>query len=447
MLYHSGPAIQRVLAIIDKGVSDRLTVNGEILRLHAAMHNRWKHIEQEIAITDEVLHELNLHPSQQLRDSVSTIVSLDARSPASGIHTPGSSPASSIVLSSPAGTVRSGATVQRRSESAAGQYAKVSRGALGYTSTPPSSVTGGGPRAKLPAGRASSTSISNILSPTSSRGASPSPNSQRISVYHTPAPANSRRPSAASVRSTSSLDNRPRWNISVNTSDLDTGHNFKPLSLTTQSEYRKLPRSNALSAPGTTQTRIPLPSPLKYGGYPKPSVNPITSSPTYKYSSGASYLGSPPTKRSGVYPGFSGLMRSPCPSPRSVSGTSLQGGGLDVPPRPELRSQQSMSNLSSMYHSSHGVRRPSINSNQGDDRSIASTSAVRHATRPASAMAGGRRTSMLPRPRSPSSQSMANGKGGREEGSIPSGRMSRAKRMSMPPRSTIQDQDKPRWRT
>ena len=430
-----------MLAIIDKGVSDRLTVNGEILRLHAAMHKRWRHMEQEMSITDEVLHELNLHTSQQaLRDSVSTIVSMDARSPNSMMHTPGSSPASSIVLSSPANTAKSNATVQRRSESAAGQYAKVSRGALG-----PGSATSNTPRAKLPPVRTNSNTFGNILSPTSSRGASPSPNSQRMSVYHIPSPGNSGRPSAASARSISSLDNRPRWNISVNTNDLDTGHHFKPLSLTTPSEHKMSPRSNTLSTPGT-KTRIPIPSPLRYGPTPtpgqSPSLNPIISSPAYKYSQNTG------SKRASIY-GASGFIKSPMASPRSVSGTSSQGG-LDIPMRPELRSRQSIPNLAGMYNNS--VRKPSISSYQGDDRiSNATTSAVRH-VRPASAMASSRRTTMQMRPRSPSAQSTSgalNGIPGGDSGSsAASGRVSRAKRMSMPPKSlTQQAQDnKPKWR-
>lgn len=392
-----------------------------------------------MAITDEVLHELNLHASQQaLRDSVSTIMSMDARSPNSMIHTPGSSPASSIVLSSPANTAKSGVTVQRRSESAAGQYAKVSRGALG-----PSSATSGTPRLKHLPGRTSSSTVGNILSPTSSRGASPSPNSNRMSIYHTPSPGNPRRPSVASVRSTSSLDNRPRWNISVNTNDLDTGHNFKPLSLTTPSEHRKSPRSSTLSTPGT-QTRIPVPIPFRYGPAPgqSPSLNPIMSSPTYKYSG---FTGS---KRASIY-GASGFLKSPTASLRSVSGTS-SNGGLDVP---QLRSQQSMTNLASMYnHHNNKPRRPSMNSYREDDQlSNATTSAVRHVTRPASAMASGRRSSMLQRARSPSAQSTSgtpSGAGANLSSSIQSGRASRAKRMSMPPKSlTQQPQDnKPQWK-
>lgn len=434
ILYITGPAIQRVLAIIDKGVSDRLTVNGEILRLHTAMHKRWKYIEQEMATTDEVLTELNLHASQQaLRDSVSTIMSMEARSPNSMMQTPGSSPASSIVLSSPAHTAKSGVTVQRRSESAAGQYAKVSRGALG-----PNSATGGTARPKLPGGRAASNSFNHMLSPTSSRGPSPSPNSPRISVYHTQ--SYPRRSSAASARSTSSLDNRPKWNISVNTNGLDTGHNFKPLSLTTPSEHMKTPRSNT---PGI-QTRIPLPSPspLRYGPNPdqSPSLNPVLYSPTYKYSG---FTGS---KRASIY-GVSGFFRSPCGSPRSVSGTSSQGG-LDMPHRPELRSQQSMTNLSGIYNKS--ARRPSMNSHIRDDQvSNATTSAVRH-VRPASAMAGGKRTSLIPRPRSPSVQS-ASGAVSTTNGSdsapgAASGRVSRAKRMSMPPKPYQTHDPKPKWK-
>lgn len=395
-----------------------------------------------MSITDEVLHDLNLHASQQvLRDSVSTIVSMDARSPNSMIHTPGSSPASSIVLSSPANTAKSSATVQRRSGSAAGQYAKVSRGALG-----PSSATSNTPRAKLPSGRTNSNTFGNILSPTSSRGASPSPNSQRMSGYNIPSPGNSGRPSATSARSTSSLDNRPRWNISVNTNDLDTGHHFKPLSLTTpSSEHRRSPRSSTLSTPGT-KTRIPIPSPLRYPTPTpgqSPSLNPIMSSPTYKYSQNTG------SKRASIY-GASGFIRSPMTSPRSVSGTSSQGG-LDIPMRPELRSRQSIPNLAGMYNNNNG-RKPSVSSYQVDDQvSNATTSAVRHA-RPASAMGSARRATMQLRPRSPSAQSTSGAPNGIPEGDsgsyTASGRVSRAKRMSMPPKAlTQQAQDnKPRWK-
>lgn len=37
---HYGPSIERVLSIIDKGVKDRLTINGDIVRLHSDMQKR-----------------------------------------------------------------------------------------------------------------------------------------------------------------------------------------------------------------------------------------------------------------------------------------------------------------------------------------------------------------------------------------------------------------------
>ena len=406
------------------------------------MTGRWRQIEQEIFRVDRVLHELHINNSQ-LRDSISTVGSLDTRSPVSMIHTPDSSPASSVVLSSPAGgTATSSAPYRQRPGSAAGQYAKVSQGALRYNNTPPSSVTGGGPRMKLPPPTRNGSG--SLFSPTSSRGASPSPNAQRT-IYYTP-PASARRPSATSIRSSSSLDNRPRWNISVNTNDLDAPQNFKPLSATTPIDHRKSPAA-IRNQPGT-KTRIPLPSPLKYGQSPSrnptpiptlmppppphPNFNPVIH-PTYKYSLPAG------NKRNSMY-GASGFLKSPLQSPRSAS--TYNNGGLDVPPRPELRSQHSTSRLSTLYKTGGSTRRTSIgSSNNGDDQqSAATTSAVRQ-VRPASAMAGGRRMSMLPRPKSPPplGYSMP---GGTE--SLPSGRASRAKRYSMPPKPG-QD-NKPRWR-
>ncbi|KAF9879837.1 hypothetical protein CkaCkLH20_02648 [Colletotrichum karsti] len=55
---HYGPAIERVLAIIDKGVKDRLTVNGEILRLHAEMQSKWELIKDEMREMDVVVDEV-----------------------------------------------------------------------------------------------------------------------------------------------------------------------------------------------------------------------------------------------------------------------------------------------------------------------------------------------------------------------------------------------------
>ena len=46
------PATTKVLSIIDKGVQDRVTKNGECLRRHADSTQRWKHIRERITRTD-----------------------------------------------------------------------------------------------------------------------------------------------------------------------------------------------------------------------------------------------------------------------------------------------------------------------------------------------------------------------------------------------------------
>jgi hypothetical protein len=100
---HYGPAIDRVLTIIQKGVEDRLTVNGEVLRLHADMTGRVQAMHHSMKVMQSTLEECNANQNSQLRDSISSIVSMD-RSMSSSlndplIETPASSPASSVVVS------------------------------------------------------------------------------------------------------------------------------------------------------------------------------------------------------------------------------------------------------------------------------------------------------------------------------------------------------------
>ena len=95
---HYGPAIDRVLAIIDRGVLDRLTVNGEILRLQSDMKRRWMTLQTEMRDMDLVLEDINTESrDKQLRDSVSTVMSSERSIASSLVDTPGSSPASSVI--------------------------------------------------------------------------------------------------------------------------------------------------------------------------------------------------------------------------------------------------------------------------------------------------------------------------------------------------------------
>jgi hypothetical protein len=97
---HYSPAIERVLAIIDRGVLDRLTVNGEILRLQSDLRGRWTALQAQMKELDHVVEEiLAENHERQLRDSVSTVVSSERSmgSSTSHIDTPGSSPNSSVL--------------------------------------------------------------------------------------------------------------------------------------------------------------------------------------------------------------------------------------------------------------------------------------------------------------------------------------------------------------
>ncbi|KAI2473692.1 KAR9-domain-containing protein [Annulohypoxylon bovei var. microspora] len=243
---HYGPAIERVLSIIDKGVKDRLTVNGEVLRLHTELQSKWAEVRESMATMSVILEEIQSHKqNQQLRDSISSMLSIDRSTVASGNETPGSSPPSSVVMSS-----------------------------LGLDPITPSSknkrrISSGGSHLPQPSGARRSSSS---LAPPLSRR----PPGSRYSTYYqsststltTPPRSGSATPMATRLpRSSSSVsDNRPRWNASTNTNNSDVGHNFKPLSLTTPSPYAKNSPNSGYSSSSITPTtgvsKLPLRSPL-----------------------------------------------------------------------------------------------------------------------------------------------------------------------------------------
>ncbi|KAI0741613.1 hypothetical protein C8Q80DRAFT_1274013 [Daedaleopsis nitida] len=55
---HYMPATSKVLSIIDKGVQDRVTKNGECLRRHAECTQRWRNLRERIARTDTDMDNL-----------------------------------------------------------------------------------------------------------------------------------------------------------------------------------------------------------------------------------------------------------------------------------------------------------------------------------------------------------------------------------------------------
>ena len=96
---HYGPAIDKVVQVVEKGVKDRLTVNGEILRLQADISARVRHLKESIRVMEQMLDHLNAHKNSQMRDSISSIHTMDRSMSESLVDTPDSSPPSSVIAS------------------------------------------------------------------------------------------------------------------------------------------------------------------------------------------------------------------------------------------------------------------------------------------------------------------------------------------------------------
>ncbi|KAI9775340.1 MAG: hypothetical protein M1835_005862, partial [Candelina submexicana] len=310
---HYGPAIERVLAITEKGINERLTVNGEILRLYAEMKKRYEAMQSQMREMDTALEELNSSRSQQLRDSISTIISID-RSTAGSYDTPGSSPASSVIMTGRANSIKSMTADEPRVTPTLAESSSRPSGRR-HASMPANSHL---PR-KTPTSR-SSASTSGLAS----RGPTPSPGSRPSSL--TPNP--NQRPPPPNTD-----PNKPRWNSSTNINNTPLGHNFKPLSLTTPSPYRKISAIVRTPRSATSNSSLPLPSPLGREG----SLSPAPSSPSL-----------PPSRRtSGSYGtlsfhGSKSSLPSPLQSLHSMSYSSPSGEIR----RPGMKTQASTPQLS-----------------------------------------------------------------------------------------------------
>ncbi|EFQ26389.1 hypothetical protein CGRA01v4_05519 [Colletotrichum graminicola] len=374
---HYGPAIERVLAIIDKGVKDRLTVNGEILRLHAEMQSKWDSLKDEMREMDVVVDEVQADTrGQQLRDSISSMLSNDRSTIGSGHDTPGSSPPSSVIMSS----------LGFEPSTPANRFAKNrSMSTNSYLPQPASKRQSSLP---TPSSQLSRKPLSSRLSNMTSRLGSPS--------------------SGNIPRPQSTQPNRPRWNSSTNTADVGIGHNFKPLTLTCPSPYAK-----------KTPPIVRPPSSLTPGTYsPGGSRAPNLRTPLTRESSASPMPEDTPTKRAPSKLSFRERLASPGPysqqtlsKPRSSSSVSASTLGLE---------SQSSRRAS--------LQPPKLQSFA--DRTVPS--------RPASSMASGRRTSLLPQPKTSVTSS-------RE---IPEERTTSRSttRKTLPELSQSSTSNKPRWR-
>ncbi|KAK5169059.1 uncharacterized protein LTR77_006368 [Saxophila tyrrhenica] len=351
---HYGPAIERVLAIIDRGVQDRLTVNGEILRLQIDMKARWTALQAEMQDMDSVLEEICSETrDKQLRDSVSTVMSSERSLASSLMETPGSSPASSV-----AGTSRKSSFHGSRTPT-------------------PLNV----PKARKPSsGRAGPSSIPRRIPLTQSRDSTPSP-------YSSPLAARSiGNISISTTKTDLPVSNRPRWHQAMKAESRD----FRPLSAFEPSPYAKGPvvkQTNFLRA-SSAQTPAPSSSRL-----PQSRMTPSRNFSTPN----------PPRTQS----------RLPATVPRvtSVNDTGRKSC-LPVPvstlPQPRPSATRAASALASCTPPSrlktpssvpHSRRRsllsqPPLPLNDGNEAD--NESPLHHKVRPPSALSSGRRSSMLP---------------------------------------------------
>jgi len=240
---HYPPSMRRVLELIDIEMKNRSTVNGEILRIQQDVRQKVTELEADIRDMDAILEDFN--SNRKLRDSVSTVFSArtEHSMSSSAIDTPGSSPASSVILMSRKSSGHGPSTPNAGSKSRQGSFAS-SRSSVPTSrrySSVPSSASGVShiPRKSLG---------SRLDSIPSSFPSCVSPNTPTSSVRST---------TPRSDRS----ETKPRWNASTNLNDTVIGHNFKPLSATTPSPHSKLTPPRTLRSV-SSHSAIPVPSPL-----------------------------------------------------------------------------------------------------------------------------------------------------------------------------------------
>ncbi|KAI4102509.1 MAG: hypothetical protein L6R37_004336 [Teloschistes peruensis] len=382
---HYGEAIGRVLGIIEKGVKDRQTINGEILRLHVNSRARWASLEAKMKETDLTVEDRNANKNQQLRDSVSTILSIDRSAPGSAVDTPGSSPASSVV-GTPNGkfdTFPHGINgASRRGSHASRSTSRLSSSRRVFTV--PSNTRSTQVPHKTPVSR--SMSHDNW-----SRGGSPSPSPYSRNPCATPTPGSGPR-----RQSLTPLADKPRWNSSPKIEHNDYRPPKLPAHLT-PSSGRKSSLSfrspSSMSSP-YNNSGLPLPSPLgrACNSSPIPQAAPSTLPHRPPFSSGAQSsldhrVPSNPKTPSTVHR-----------SPLSRQASFTQTPSSSYPPLPSsAKTTTPVAAATTLLES--------------PEQLSPSKPAAKSSPRPATAMASSRRISFLPQPKKPISPLMTSGAG------------------------------------
>ncbi|KAK5946565.1 hypothetical protein PMZ80_000708 [Knufia obscura] len=246
---HYMPAIGRVVSIIQKGLKDRLTVNGEILRLNKELGARMRQLEDRTRELSTLLEPVTARSNSSLRESISSIVSADRSLSSHGTFagTPGSSPPSSIDLPTPASS-SSARPVPRYGLNG---YSKPRAASSMAASRPGPPISSNNRRISLQPqfGRPTTPMSVRTTGSIPRRSVSPAPASvYQQGLYRPPVvPLPPRRAETPSER--------PRWSSTVRANAAAANAN-KRASITPSSYYRIAPRSASHSA------GIPLRSPL-----------------------------------------------------------------------------------------------------------------------------------------------------------------------------------------
>ncbi|QRC95793.1 hypothetical protein JI435_159450 [Parastagonospora nodorum SN15] len=355
---HYPPSMKRVLELIDIEMKHRSTVNGEILRIQQDVRQKFVDLESVIKDMDAILDDFTA--SRKLRDSVSTVLSARTEG-SSAVDTPNSSPASSVVMS------------RKGSDTGAIPYAgKKSRQSSASTSKPPA-VRDNRRYSSLPMSTPKGAHISSL--PWDRYGTAPS-----RSMIGTPTRSESPRTERPAVK--------PRWNSSVNMRDTVVGHNFKPLTLTTPSPYRKpLERPTSSLRSHSTASNLPVRSPLSRSTLsPAPQIRPASTTPSQQKRRSTALSPAPTTRPASTTP--SQQSRRPLASPMQSPSTPGKG---KLPIRSTPRSSTPASQ-----------RQASI-AEEEDDAAEEQSPAARRANRPPSVM--NHRSSLI-KPRTGSTSSM-----------------------------------------
>ena len=319
---HYVPAIERVVSIIQKGVNDRLTVNGEILRLLSDMTSRTDALKASTKVMDTSLEDVRITKGHQLRDSISSILTMDSPATGSVIETPGSSPASSVIMAGNGykrASTPMGGSSRRESSVGSATARSTMPPNRRYSSLPQPTATYTGRKSSIP-------QPTGLISPTPS---------YRSSNYFTPTPAaRSRTPAAPST-----IPNRPRWTTSTNVNDMTISYNSTlrkssaplartprpsstlPFSNTSRRDTSASPIPGSLRSTSRVSSRFGSRSPNRNVSSPTPARSSLLDPPPYSRLYRQSGMSNTPRTRQS----FAG---PPTAFSRSVSGTT---GGMESP--------------------------------------------------------------------------------------------------------------------